>query len=363
MIRQAFRGVLAIAAIAIVLQTVEGQQPATDKIVVRLKDGSTKSHDGILKFGPAGFQIVGADGKLITTVSPADVVKVTPGDLPGVDRPAILAQISLEEKKTKKDFEAARLGYADMLKKAGSAPEKTKRYLSFKLALTSTKLADDAADDEGWAALADTAVTEWDTFLGDYRTGWEIWPAARACARLRIEQKKFDKVPQIWAAMSKKEVELPADLKVDATLQQVDALIRNGDFGRAADVAGSVPASVPVAVKEKVAIYLRVAKGASDGLNADNVNAVVKDVESKIAATTDRGVREVGYGMIGELYLAAKRPREAMWAFLWVETVYNPDKDDVLKAMVRLGQIFKEGMEEDREKAYREKIHRLRAAL
>jgi hypothetical protein len=86
----------------------------------------------------------------------------------------------------------------------------------------------------------------------------------------------------------------------------------------------------------------------------------VKDINDKIAASKEPAVRAVGFSMIGELYLAAKKPREAMWAFLWVETVYNQDKDEVLKAMVRLKQCFKEQMDEDREKAYQDKIRRFR---
>ena len=86
----------------------------------------------------------------------------------------------------------------------------------------------------------------------------------------------------------------------------------------------------------------------------------MKDIEDKIAATKEPTVRAVGYGMLGELYLASKKPRDAMWMFIWVETVYNQDKDEVLKALVRLASIFKGMMDEDNERLYREKIRRLR---
>ena len=89
----------------------------------------------------------------------------------------------------------------------------------------------------------------------------------------------------------------------------------------------------------------------------------MKEIEDKIAATKDSTVRAVGYGMIGELYLASKRPRDAMWAFLAVETLYNQEKEEVFKALVRLAQVFKVQMDDDHEKLYREKIRRFRQQL
>ena len=67
--------------------------------------------------------------------------------------------------------------------------------------------------------------------------------------------------------------------------------------------------------------------------------------------------------MLGELYLAAGKPREAMWAFLWVETVYNADKDEAFKAVCRLVEAFKAQMDDDRARGYREKVRRFRSTF
>ena len=52
-----------------------------------------------------------------------------------------------------------------------------------------------------------------------------------------------------------------------------------------------------------------------------------------------------------------------MWAFLAVETLYNTDKEEVFKALVRLAQLFKLQIDEDHERLYREKIRRYRQQL
>lgn len=368
MIRQAVWAPLILASIALLLNTAIGQQAGPpDKIVIRdkdKKDGSTKTYEGTLKLAPNGYQIMSPEGKVLAAVSPADIVKVIPGELVGVDRGDMLAQLSLEDKKTKKDYETARLAYKALLDKAATAPPKTKQYLSFKRAIISTKLLDES-DDEEWAKQIDPTVKEWDDYLSTYKTGWEVWPAARISARLDIELSKFKEAGKLWKQMMGKEYELPADLKLEATLQLIDSYIREGPGGYSSAATAAEEAAktaVSPVLKDKLAIYARTARVEANP-SPEALSAAVKEIEEKIGASKDITVRGVGYGMIGELYLAAKRPRDAMWAFLWVETVYNQDKDEALKAMVRLSQIFKAQMDEDHERLYREKIRRFRQQL
>src|SRR5579872_3562689 len=210
MIRKSIRCALLFAAIALALETAVGQPAAPDKIIIREKNGTNKSYEGSLKVGPAGYQIVSPEGKPLATVYPTDIVRVVPGELVGIDRADLLAQISLEDKKTRKDNEGARLGYAAMLQKAANAPPKTKNYLSFRKALLSTRILDESDDDE-WTKQIEPVTKEWDTFLNDYKTGWEIWIAARTYARLTTELGKFHDIEKMWRAMGAKEVDLPAD--------------------------------------------------------------------------------------------------------------------------------------------------------
>jgi len=369
MIRQAVRGIVILASIVLLLDVAIGQPSGSpDKVVIRdkdKKDGSTKTYEGTLKVGPGGFQLMSSDGKVLAVVSPADIVRVIPGDLVGVDRGDMLAQLALEDnKKTRKDYEKAVLGYKAMLDKAASAPPKTKQFLAFKKAQLSTKLLDES-DDEEWAKLIDPTLKEWDDYLDAYKTGWEVWPAARTNARLYTELNKFKEAGKLWKQLAGKDYELPADLKLEATLQLIDAYIREGPaaYSSALKVAeDAAKTAASPALKDKLAIYTRAARVEANS-SPEVLIAAVKEIEDKIAATKEPTVRAIGYGMIGELYLAAKRPRDAMWAFLWVETVYNQDKDEVLKAMVRLTQIFKAQMDDDHEKLYREKLRRFRQQL
>jgi hypothetical protein len=360
MIRLVVRGLAAAAAVALLLETSAGQPPALDKVYVRdKKDGSAKTHEGSVKFGPGGYQVV-APGKTPVAVRPDDLIKVVPGDLPGSDRGTVMSLITEEEKKTKADYERARVGYADLLKKAGAAaPEPTRRFLDFKHVMMATKVADESADDEKWQELADAAAKSLDTFLGDYRTGWEIWPVTRARARLLTETNKYDEVARLWTRTTKV-AELPADLKLEAELRAIDAEIRSKGHPTALGLAKSLAkAAGPGAARDKLTIY----EAAADFASRKDYDGGIKVIEKVIADSKDPGVRGVGYGMIGELQLLAGKPREAMWSFLWVETVFSHDKDDTLAAMCRLVEVFRAQGDEERARSYREKIRRFRETL
>jgi len=109
-------------------------------------------------------------------------------------------------------------------------------------------------------------------------------------------------------------------------------------------------------VKDRLNVYQLAVKFGDNPNPADGVAAI----EAEIAKTKDPAVRAAAYGMLGELYLAADKPREAMWQFLWVEVVYNQDRDEVIKALARLADTFRIQGDDDRAKSYREKARRLR---
>jgi tetratricopeptide (TPR) repeat protein len=369
MIRKLVGSLIVIAAVAVVIDTAGGQQPTNvpDKIVVRnnvKKDGSVITYEGKLKLSPVGLQVLSGE-KLdkATTIHFADIVRFEPGDMPGVNRDDMLAQLKLESNKNKKDYETAKSVYSAMLKKAASSPEPTKRYLEFRVVSMSTKIADESADDEKWSELADLAAKEWTGFLTDYKAGWEIWPAARSLARLYVELNKYEEAAKMWGRVAKNP-ELPPDLKLEAGIQEIDAHFRAKAYSTAATLAEALGKSTgPGAAKDKLAIYERAAKAADGGLKENTVQVVVDHIRKKIAESKDATVRGVGYGVIGELYTLVNRHRDAMWEYLTVETVYNADKDEVLKAMCRLVEAFKAQMDEDRPKTYREKIRRFRSTF
>ena len=283
------------------------------------------------------------------------------GDLPGVDRTAILSLKTKEEKKTAKDTADAAAGYEDLRKKSAAAPERSKRYLAYKSASVGQRAVDDLDPGKEWEDKADAAISNWKGFLADYEKafGWEVWPAARALTRLQIERGKIDDAAQTWSRL-KAVADLPPAAKLEAALQEIDLRVRSKAYpnaGIAADELLKTATAATAAQKARLAIYSAAAKAGSGGKPLDGI----KPVEAEMAKSKDPAVLATGYGMMGELHLAAGKPRDAMWMFLWVETVMNQDKEEVFKAVVRLTDIFETKLpDEEQAKKYREKLKRLR---
>lgn len=357
MTRHAARVALVLLLAAVLDSTGRGQAGAgTDKIYFRdKKDNQVRNLEGELKMSPAGIQVV-AGGKVTATVSPYDVVKVVPGDLPGLDRIRdVLPPLGLEDKH---EWEKARAIYVNLQKQTPGANEKTKRFLEYKLATLAAKVADEAREEDGWEAKTREAVVLLERYMTGFPNGWELWGVGRTLARLQGELGKYPDAAATWSKLGKN-AETPPDLKLEAHMQEIDAAIRGTRYpdavAKAAELAKTAPAG---AAKDRVAIY----QAAADALSKSAVEGV-GPIEKAIADSKDPAVRATGYSMLGELYLAAGKPREAMWAFLWVEVVYTQDKDEVLKAVARLATVFQMQGDEERVKAYREKLRKYRSAL
>jgi hypothetical protein len=354
--RQAIRGLVLFGLTVLAYSSVLAQNNNPDSVQVRdHKDSSIKTHSGLFKVSPAGFQVV-SDNKVVN-VTPDDIVKFSVGDLPGVDRETILSAISKEDKK---EYDGARTAYVNLLKKTPPIQDpRSKRYLEFKKLQMTNKLVDELDADKGWKEKAETCVKEWISFLSaedlNVKSGWEQWPAVRASTRLQVELGKFEEAARTWAQISKNP-NMPPDARLEASLQEVDLQIRGGKYPIASANAAEALKTATGAKKDRLNIYVIAAKAADDNKPLEGVDKIKAEMDKSKDAT----VHATGFSMMGELYLAGKKHRDAMWMFLWVETVMNQDKDESLKAISRLIEIFEAQADEDQVKKYRDKIKRFR---
>ncbi|HEX4613047.1 MAG TPA: hypothetical protein VH092_32960 [Urbifossiella sp.] len=352
------RGPLALALFAGTFVGVGLAQPpgGPDRVYYAPKKGvPVKEEDAELKADATGVKVINS-GKVSATVTAADIVRTYPLDVPGVDRPTAAEPVKHE---IAREWEKARAGYEGIKEKfKTNAPDRLRRWLAFRIAYTTTRAADDTPADSGWKDKAEAGLKLLSDYLSDYPGGWEAWAATRTAARVSLELGKAENAARLWAKEAKAP-DITPDLRVEAAYQEADALMRAGRFPEAAaKAAEAVPKAAPGAPKERLNLIVLAAKAAESN-PLDGVAAV----EAEIGKTKDAAVRAAGYALEGELYLAAKKPREAMWAFLWVEVVYNHDKEEVAKALARLTEVFKLLGDEDRERGYHDRMRRNRGLL
>lgn len=367
MTRLAIRGGLALALVAATLaSTGYGQQGGLGvKVYYRDKtnrEGPEKIVDGEqLKVTPAGVQVINK-GVVSTTISPNDIIRVDPGEVPPLERKDVAAQIALEREKK---WEPALATYLDMQKKAktAGAPAPSMRFLEFKVAYTSARAADDAPDD-AWEAKAEAAQKLLNDYLiaSSYQGGWEVWPVGRMRARMVLELERPGDAVTTWAKLSKSP-DVPADLQREAAFEEIDYLFRAKQFPVAAQQINAMKPGAAGAAKDRLSLYEAAIKCAEAAAPNAAIATVVKPLQDLVEQSKDPVVKAVGYNLLGEVCMMAEKPREAMWNYLWVEVVYNQDRDEVLKAMVRLVKAFEAQQDEDRTRNYREKLRRFRSLV
>lgn len=288
------------------------------------------------------------------------MVRIDYGSLPGLTK-ADLSTVQVFE--DGRDPAKAAAAFGALLKKAGpQAGEKTRRYLAFREAVWAAKAADAKTGDE-FAAEAKPAA---DRLAGVFRSAkksWEAWPAARAAARLYAEVDDFESAAKVFGELAAVP-DLPADLRADARLAEAAALVRGRRSLEADGLLAKLAAdpSLPAGAKDKLAVVTAAARvplpkpgepasGAKPGQLAELQKAV---------DAAGPGAKAVGYGLLGEAYLAHGQTREAMWAFLWVDTVYNREPDERVLAVRRLVTVFDKQGEKERADQFREKLPRVR---
>ena len=356
----AARGAAALVLAATVLGSVGHAQPGVpDKVIVRDKKANKeRTEDGELKVTAAQYEILAPGSKKPIPVNMADIVRVVPGDasLPGLDRDKEVRPADLLE--GNREFAKALLTYQDVRKRLAAPQEKTRKFLDFKIATLTARVADETPYEDGWKGRAEEAVGLLTKYLIANPSGWELWPAASTLARLQTELGQLPEAAATWAKLAARDDSVPVLMRQEALLREIDCYVRAGSSDAAGKIEKFKPDPGPIA--DRLKLYQIAAKKLGDG---DHLGGV-SEIEAEVAkADKNPAVRATGYSLIGELYLAAKKPREAMWALLWVEVVYNQDRDEVLKALTRLVTVFEAQGDEERAKAYREKLRRYRAAL
>lgn len=311
------------------------------------KDGQETTVRGEITESTAGVKVT-SGGKVLAVVTPNDIVAVEYTKLAGLDPQALkLAET--------KDVAKAQADYAAALK-GGLTDPRSKRVAEYKVAALAARIADTKTGDD-FAKEAPEAVKKLDDFGRSYQeSAWEAYPAFRTAARLQTELGKHNDAANTYARLAKVKG-LPADLAHDAKLDEAESLFRGGNASAAAalvtQLVGSKDFPKTGPMVDRAAVLAAVTKGG-------DVAPAVAAARAVIDKTTDPAVRAAAHAAVGELFLQQNRPRDAMWELLWVETVYNQDRDDVAKAVARLAEVFDKLGDKERATAYREKLPRVK---
>jgi tetratricopeptide (TPR) repeat protein len=308
------------------------------------RDGkSTVVVGQVVEEGISGIKVKPTAGKE-TTVAPNEVLKVV-YEFPPALRPEVNPIFLLEEKK---DYAKALDEYkkvVDKVKNNPNASDRAKRYIEYRLAML--KVVQNEKD------AADTLSN----FLKAHANSWEYPAAAKQLVALQLSTQDYDSAIKTASALASSSG-LPKDMKQEADLMLIDVQFQAGKYSEVQNKIGplltSIPASDPM--KKKLEVF-QIAVSSKDA----KIEDLAAQLTSIIDSTNDSSLKALAFNTLGDCYSSRNQKREAMWQYLWVDSVYNSDVSERVKALDRLAKLFEtEFKEPERAKAFREKAQRLR---
>jgi hypothetical protein len=147
------------------------------------------------------------------------------------------------------------------------------------------------------------------------------------------------------------------EMKTDCDLMAADLLVRARQHAEAGARLAKILATMPATHPRRK--ELTVKRILCDANTPAKFTAAVADLRKMAADAKDPGEIALAYNTLGDCYLMNNMPKDAAYEYLYVDLIYNQNKEQLQKAITQLVQVFKELKQPDRAKEYAEKLEKL----
>jgi len=298
-------------------------------------------------------QIVLKQGAGTKTIPAVDIIEVVykVGDLVNLKyRGARLNEntaysgASADERKKAVGFALSK--YKEMLPDVNDA--KVKKHFEFTIARLLAREAEEDSD------KARTAMGKLEQFMKDHPESWQISACAKVLAQLQMDQKDFSAALKTYETLAQTP-KISKEIRQECDLMTAQVLMADSKFADAEAklqaLSQTVPSDDPQAIRIQVSLAQCMAA-------TNKIEQAVPKLEGIIAKTTDTDLKALAYNSLGDCYRAAKKPEDALWAYLWVDVVYHQNRQEHAKALYWLAKLFKERGDETKSKQCRDRLEK-----
>lgn len=321
---------------------------ADDEVFLR---GGAKPYKNYIKNESArGIDITGKK-EMIAAEDIVDILyNVTPGAVMiSTYRPAFNKERAYFDPSLRKDPKE-KTTLAEIIKAYSEAYPQVKeknaqRHLEYKIAFLSIIQAqEDGVDPE-------PAVQRLVNFKVKHPDSWQIAPALRMLGSAQIAQKKFKEAEETYMELAA--ANIAADAKLEGELLAAQVGVRAGKVKESLKKLDDILVKLPK--DSKFFAKARIAKAESLAAAKSTAEAVTL-LRQIIKESADKNVKASAYNALGEAYFQAAAYKEARWEFLWVDVVYNQDKNEHARALYYLSQVFEKLGDTEKAKEFRETL-------
>lgn len=233
--------------------------------------------------------------------------------------------------------------YEETLTKMAPGQEAVRRNIEFRIASLKARQALELG------GSADAAIQKLSAFKDKHINGWQTPQALRMLASLYLSQKKFTEAEKTYQEL--KAAPVADEVKNEADFLAAQVNIQAGNHAQALQSLRSLAARLPK--DDRFGMRARVAE--AECLSAANkIDEANKLLHQLLKESSDKTMKAMAYNTLGKNLFQQGQFKEARWEFLWVDVVYNQDKQEHAKALYYLSQVFDKLGERDRAAECRE---------
>jgi TolA-binding protein len=208
------------------------------------------------------------------------------------------------------------------------------RAFEYRIAMLTLLLAsaDQLPTDKALAKLVD--------FKAKYPNSWQIHQIMPLVANMQLAAEDWKGAEQTFHEMSEMEV-LPVQDRRDAELKVIEIIFRSGKPEQASSKLATLETKAN-ATRDPIFIS-RVRMYKAELLVSQKKYKEAEELlRGAIKDSTDKVAKAIAHNALGECLYHQTKYGEALWEFLWVDTVYNQDKGQRARALYYLWQTFEQ---------------------
>jgi tetratricopeptide (TPR) repeat protein len=240
--------------------------------------------------------------------------------------------------------------FQKLVPKAGGAVE-LERHFRWKVASLTARLAgDDKAQNQA-------AIKLLEDFKKNHSAGWQIISCVRTLSDLYVNLTEFEKAVAAFDDL-KRMPGISEETKVECDRRAAECLVRIKKHGEAADRLTKVLATM----KPGTAAYEELDNQRLLCLanTPAKYQQAVAEFRKRITAAKEPVKLAIAHNALGECFLMNNDPKSAVYEFLYVDLIYNQDREQHKRAVEKLVQAFKELKQPDRSREYADKLDKMK---
>jgi hypothetical protein len=236
---------------------------------------------------------------------------------------------TVKEDERKQMIKEALKEYADLVPKFADK-KLVQRNLEYRIARLLAKAAEDDP------SQVEPAIDALNKFKTDNADSWQLLPAAKLLAGLREQTGNIDAAQKIYEELAGNEA-LPKETREEFSLSEVRLLIRGNKHADALkklkDLGSSFGADDPR--KAKLDVYVAACTAV-----VGKASEAEKQLKDLIGGKADNETKALACNALGDMHLRDGKSEDAFWDYLWVDVLYNQDREEHAKALFQLSKLF-----------------------